>query len=114
MPLRQTEEEQAEFAKALASIAEQGPMSQGEIDMLSVLDGDDLRRFREVFEKLPAGARARLIKALHGAAEDRLRLDFSALNQLALDDPDSIVRLTAIQSTVEDQSETLLRKLLDL
>ena len=46
MPPRHTEEEQADFAKALVSIAEQGALSQEEVDTLSVLDGADLDRFR--------------------------------------------------------------------
>jgi hypothetical protein len=54
MALRQTEQEQAEFATALQSIADQGPMSQAEIDSLSMLEGPDLSRFREVFRALPA------------------------------------------------------------
>ncbi len=114
MALRQTEEEQAVFDHALELVAEQGPMSEEEVNSLSVLEGADLARFHDVWSKLPAGARARLLVALHGAAEQRLRLDFSALNQLALDDPDPQVRLAGLRSTIEDQSPQLLRKLLDL
>jgi HEAT repeat protein len=114
MPPRHTEEEQEEFARALVSIAEQGPLSQPAIDTLSVLDGADLDRFREVWAPLPAGARARLIVALRGAAELRLRLDFSALNQLALEDSDPQVRLAGVHAALEDRSPELLRKLLQL
>ncbi len=114
MALRQTEEEQAVFDHALERVAEQGPMSQDEVDSLSMLEGGDLDRYRDVWARLPAGARARLLVALHGAAENRLRLDFSALNQLALDDDDPQVRLAGLRSTIEDQSPRLLRKLLDL
>jgi HEAT repeat protein len=114
MALRQTEEEQAVFDHALELVAEQGPMSQEEVDSLSMLEGADLSRFRDVWAKLPAGARARLLVALHGAAENRLRLDFSALNHQALDDEDRQVRLAGLRSTIEDQSPKLLRKLLDL
>lgn len=89
-------------------------MSQPEIDSLNVLEGADLARFRDVWAALPAGARARLIVALRGAAEQRLRLDFSSLNRLALDDPDATVRLAGIRATIEDRSMALLRKLLDL
>src|SRR3981081_3407178 len=100
MPPRHTEEEQADFAKALVNIAEQGALSPPEVDTLSVLDGADLDRFREVFAALPAGARARLIRALHGTAEQRLRLDFTALNHLALDDQDPEVRLAGVESAI--------------
>ena len=114
MALRQTEEEQAVFDRALELVGEQGPMSPEEVDSLSMLEGADLATFHDVWSKLPAGARARLLVALHGAAENRLRLDFSALNRMALDDADPQVRLAGLRSTIEDQSPQLLRKLLDL
>src|SRR5262245_3152211 len=84
MPPRQTEEERAEFANALRSVAEEGPMPQAEVDALSMLEGPDLDSFRKVWSGLSAPARARLVRALHDAAENRLRLDFSALNRVAL------------------------------
>jgi HEAT repeat protein len=114
MPPRQTDEQQADFVRALQSVAEQAPLPQAELDVLSMLEGDDLSRFQEVVAALPAGARARLVLALRNAAEQRLRLDFSAVNQLALEDPDPQVRLTALQSTLEDRSTALLDRLLKL
>src|SRR5229473_6894882 len=108
MALRQTEEEQAVFDHTLELVAEQGPLSQEEVDKLSMLEGTDLARFHEVWAKLPAGARARLLVALHGAAEQRLRLDFSALNRLALDDIDPQVSLAGLHSTIDDRSPELL------
>src|SRR5205814_1268875 len=114
MPPRQTEEEQADFARALHAVAEQDPLPQPELDALSVLEGGDLQRFRDVFSTLPAPARARLVIALRGAAEQRLRLDYSAVNLVALDDSDAQVRLAGLQSVIEDRSPRLLRKLLDL
>src|SRR5579871_4686329 len=114
MPPRQTDQEQADFANALKSVADQGPLPQAEIDALSMLEGSDLDRFDAVFSQLPAGARARLIRGLHGAAEQRLRLDFSGINQLALDDPEAEVRLAAVQSSLEDRSSRLLDKLLEI
>src|SRR5689334_15345732 len=114
MPPRQTDQEQADFISALQSIADQGPIPQAELDALSVLEGGDLDRFREVFSKLPADARARLVRGLFGAAEQRLRLDYSPVNRVALDDPDARVRLAGVQSTIEDRSPLLFHKLLDL
>jgi HEAT repeat protein len=114
MPHRETEEQQADFAKALVSIAEQGPMSQPEIDTLSVLEAEDLARFRDVWAALPAGARERLVRVLHGAADQRLRLDFSAVNRLALDDVDPKVRMAGIVSTIDDRGPALMNKLVEL
>ncbi len=114
MPPRQTDEEQADFVRALQSVANQDPLPQAELDALSVLEGEDLVRFGEVFQALPADARARMIRGLHGAAQQRLRLDYSAVNQLALDDPAPQVRLAAVQSALEDRSPQLMSKLLQL
>jgi HEAT repeat protein len=114
MPPRQTDEQQADFVRALQSVSEQGPLPQAELDALSMLEGGDLSRFREVWTGLPAGARARLVRALRLAAEDRLRLDYSAVNQLALADDDSQVRLAAVQCALEDRSPGLLNALLEL
>lgn len=114
MPPRQTDQEQADFVTALRSVAEQGPIPQAELDALSVLEGGDLDRFREVFEALPADARARLVRGLHGAAEQRLRLDYSAVNRLALGDADAKVRLAGVQCAIEDRSPELFSRLLEL
>jgi HEAT repeat protein len=114
MPPRQTEEEQADFVKALRSVAQEESMPQAEVDSLSMLEGGDLERFREVWRGLSAAARARLIRALCGAAERRLRLDFGALNQLALEDADARVRLAGVECALEDRSPALLHKLLEL
>jgi HEAT repeat protein len=114
MPPRQTEEEQADFARALQAVADQGPLHQAELDSLSMLEGSDLERFRDVFVTLPAAARARLLISLRGAAEERLRLDYSALNLLATSDPDPQVRMAGVRSTIEDNSRALLRRLLEL
>lgn len=111
MPPRQTEEEQADFARALKAVADQEPLPQAQLDALSMLEGADLSRFDEVWARLPSAARARLVVALRSAAEQRLRLDYSAVNRLALDDADARVRLVAVQSALEDGSTASLEKL---
>ncbi|MBV9595849.1 MAG: HEAT repeat domain-containing protein [Chloroflexi bacterium] len=114
MPPRQTDQEQADFVHALQAVADQGPLPQAELDSLSMLEGDDLKRFRETFERLPSDARARLVLGLQGAAEQRLRLDYSAINHVALEDADARVRLAAVRGAIEDRSAYLLTKLLEL
>src|SRR5258708_17229164 len=81
MALRQTEEEQAVFDHALELVAEQGPMSQEEVDSLSMLEDADLARFHDVWAKLPAGARARLLVALHCGGANRRPPGRSPRNQ---------------------------------
>jgi HEAT repeat protein len=114
VPPRQTDQEQADFERALQAVTDQGPLPQAELDSLSMLEGEDLGRFRESFERLPSDARARLVRGLQGAAEQRLRLDYTAVNRLALDDPDARVRLAGVQAAIEDRSPYLLDKLLEL
>ncbi|HEY1295025.1 MAG TPA: HEAT repeat domain-containing protein [Chloroflexota bacterium] len=114
MPPRQTDQEQADFEHALAAVAEQAALPQAELDSLSMLEGADLGRFQATFQKLPGDARARLVRGLRGAAEQRLRLDYSAVNRLALEDAEGVVRLAGVQSAIEDRSEYWLTKLLDL
>src|SRR6266852_758620 len=104
MPPRHNDEQQADFVRALQAVAQQEPLPQAELDSLSMLEGDDLERFREVWIGLPAGARARLVLGLRSAAEERLRLDYSAVNLLALQDGDPQVRLVAVKSALEDRS----------
>lgn len=111
---RQSEEERAAFDSALKTVAEETAIPQAELDALSVLEGGDFESFRRVWDGLPGAARARLIRALHGAALERLRLDYGPLNRLALDDADPRVRLAGVECAIEDRSTALLDKLLEL
>src|SRR5437868_5362213 len=114
MPPRQTDEEQADFVRALQAVADQAPLPQAELDSLSMLEGPDLSRFDEVFRTLPADARARLVRGLRGAAEARLRLDYSAISELAVTDPDAKVRLAGVESVLEDRSPAFFDRLLTI
>jgi HEAT repeat protein len=111
---RRTEQEQTDFQNALRSVAEERDVSTAELDALSMLEGDDLERFGQQWRELSAAARARLIRKLHVAAEQRLRLDFSAINQLGVGDEDASVRLASLQCALEDRSPTWLRALLNV
>jgi hypothetical protein len=114
MPPRQTDEERADFASALQAIAQEEPLSTAQLDALSVLEGDDLSSFGGVWDGLAAPHKIRVLTALRGAAEQRLRLDFNAIDRLAMSDADPLVRRAAIECTLEDTSAALLDKLLDL
>lgn len=112
---RNTEEEREQFESALAALTGEEPLSTEQLDSLTVLEGPDLERVREVvWDRLPAAARARLLQRLKSAAEQRLRLDFSNVNYIGLADPDPEVRLAAIRAGLDDLSRTLLSKLIDL
>jgi len=111
---RHTDQEQTDFQNALQSVAEERDLSTAELDALSMLEGDDLDRFRQRWRELSGAARARLIRKLHVAAEQRLRLDFGAINQLGVGDEEAGVRLASVQCALEDRSPGWLRALLKI
>lgn len=113
MPL-QSSEHQAAFERALQSIRTEAPLSVEELDALSVLEAPALDTFSEAWQALSPTSKRTLVNALHAAAEERPRLDFSSLNRLALNDADDGVRLAAVQAALEDRSPRLLRRLLEL
>jgi len=101
------------FLRTPAAVAEQGALPEEEVNMLSVLESDDLARFTTVWAKLPAGARARLIRALHGAgaappAAGLQRLEPACARRFRCPGARG-----GVVSTIEDRSPELLRKLLD-
>ncbi len=112
--MQNPEEKRAALDSALRKVAEQGDLSVEDHDALSVLEGADLESFRTVWSKLAAPARARLLRTLRDVAEQRLRVDYSTLNRLALSDEDAEVRLASVESAIEDASPALLDRLLDM
>ena len=106
-----TPEQQAAFAAAVEKVGSEDPLTRADEDALSVLLPPDVERLRETWAGLAACARERLVRSLHAAAEKRLSLDYSPVNQMALDDGDPEVRLAAVESALEDHSEALLRRL---
>lgn len=111
---RQDPEERKTFEAALEAIGKEEPLTVEHFDALNVLEGPDLESFNQAWSPLPAGARARVIRDLHQAAAARLRLDYSSVNRLALDDEDPNVRLAGIQAALEDRGPRLLAKLLEI
>ncbi len=113
MPIR-TRQEQEAFERALQSVRGEAPLSVDELDALSALEPPFLDRYAEVWRTLGSDAKRGLLNACRAAADERLRLDFSALNRLALDDEDAAVRLAGVQAALEDRGAPLLRRLLDM
>jgi HEAT repeat protein len=114
MDVERHPDRQTAFQQALEKVREEEPLTEEELDALSVLVDSELATFRETWEKLPSGMRQRLLQSLRDAAEQRLRLDFSEINHLALQDPAEEVRLAAIEAGLEDRSDALLTLLLDM
>ncbi|MBI2755564.1 MAG: HEAT repeat domain-containing protein [Chloroflexi bacterium] len=109
-------DEQQNFDAALAAIAREEPLTEEHQDALSLslADDGDVEAFRDVWSKLSAPARARAIRSLRNAAEARLRLDYSALNLLALADADPQVRIAGIEAALEDRGPALFQRLLQM
>ncbi len=112
--LQRDDDRQAALAAALKLVADEGELVVEHYDALSVLEGADLEAFRAAWSGLPAAARERLVRALHAAAEQRLRLDYSTINRLALEDEDAAVRVAGVECALEDQSAGLFDRLLEL
>lgn len=111
---RQTEQERADFDAALNAVRAESSLTRASLVGLSHLEGPDLDTFRGAWESLTAPARERLVRRLHRAATELPRLDFSAVNHLALRDPDASVRLAGVQSALEDASPDLMHRLASL
>lgn len=107
-------EDQAHFQRALQKIAAEEQLEADELFALNVLPSTDVEAARQAWAGLPAGARARLVRELRDAAIKRLALDFSWLNHLALEDEAEEVRLSALESNLEDVSPRLFETLLRL
>ena len=81
---------------------------------LSDLDEAQLLRYAAAWRELPARLRASLMQHLTEASESNIDLDYFAPGLLALEDDVAEVRRTAIDLLWEDNSRTLLRRLLGM
>jgi HEAT repeat protein len=81
---------------------------------LSDLAGEHLEMFRTLWPDLPANRRRDLIARLVETAELNFELDFSAIVEPALQDPDHEVRLAAVEGVLEETSLSTIRRLMRL
>ncbi len=109
-----TEERRLALQSALDALGEEVELSGEQQAALSMLEGGDLEAFRVAWSALAGPARARVVRALARAAEQRLRLDFAAINHLAIEDRDPEVRLAGVESALEDRAPSLLERLVRL
>jgi HEAT repeat protein len=93
------------LAHALASNAE---VPDSILEGLSGLDGLALRRFHDVWEKLPVERRAELLARLGEMAEANLVLDFEPIFVAAITDRDAAVREQAYQLAAQEPRPVLL------
>lgn len=107
------EQAQLRFERTLALLRDQSASFTAEaIYSLSDLAGEHLTSFRAVWLELPTARRRDLITRLVETAETNFELDFSAIIEPALDDPDQRVRIGAIEGVLEDSPIATMRRLM--
>jgi HEAT repeat protein len=107
--------DQAKFNRALDLLRNPETSFTAElVHCLSDLTSERLEALRAVWADLPTERRQNLMLRLVETAEMNFELDFSAIVQFALDDPDSQVRKTAIEGVIEDNSVSIMDRLIKL
>jgi HEAT repeat protein len=90
-----------------------GDVSPAGLQFLTDLTREQKAQFREVWNTLPLERRQQVAQQLVELAELSVELDFDRVFQVALDDEDDQVRATAIEGLWENESVSLLRRLLE-
>ena len=90
------------------------PVAFSSLFALSDLAGERWRLFLVVWEELPATRRRSLIEALADLAEASFEVNFDAIYRHGLDDPDDVVRATAIDGLWENEDPALIGPFLRL
>ncbi len=106
----------AEFSETLEALKAWSGTAPGSKIFYGLTDLDEtqLLRYAALWRELPARLRASLLQYLTEASETNIDLDYRAAGMLALEDDVADVRRTAIDLLWEDDSGTLLRRLLDM
>ncbi len=103
------------FAQILEVLADETqPLSAATIYGLSGLDRGQLDQLRQRWPDYPVERRRQLVRHLNEISEANFEMDFRGINYLALDDADSEVRRHAVEGLWEDESLTLMYKLIDI
>jgi HEAT repeat protein len=101
------------FQQQLDSLARQEAGAAG-VQLLSDLSREQQAQVRAWWAGLPVARRQHLTAQLVELAELSVELEFSRVFLVALDDPDPQVRATAIDGLWENESLTVLRRLVEL
>ncbi|WP_119072211.1 HEAT repeat domain-containing protein [Aggregatilinea lenta] len=81
---------------------------------LSDLDGAQWDAFRAAWPDLSAERRRNLVLRLVETAETNFELDFSAIIHMALQDPDSEVRRSAVEGVLEDAAMNTIERVIQM
>jgi len=90
------------------------PAAFSSLFALSDLAGERLKLFLATWEELPAARRRDLIKALADLAEASIEVNFDAIYRHSLNDPDDVVRATAIDGLWENEDPAFINPFLRL
>lgn len=78
------------------------------LSALTLLEGESLRRFQKAWDGLDGSARVELLDCLAAEGDENLALDFAAVYELGLDDPNPTVRGRAYTLASQDAADRLL------
>jgi HEAT repeat protein len=104
----------SEFDEALNIVADADrslPVSR--FGDLSDMSKDQLARFVPIWQALPVERRRDLMRRFGEEAYAHVELNFDEINRLSLDDPDPIVKRSAIDNLWECEDPLLARRFLD-
>ena len=90
------------------------PVTFSRLFALSDLAGERLKLFLATWDELPDTRRRQLIEALADLAEANFEVNFDAIYRHCLDDPDDVVRATAIDGLWENEDPAFIGPFLRL
>lgn len=115
MGITSREDTQARFERTMALLQNlEAPFTAEAIYALSDLAGEQLTAFRSLWANLPVERRRQLITRLVDTAETNFELDFSSIIHPALDDPDTEVRVSAVEGVLEEAPNSIIERLMRL
>jgi HEAT repeat protein len=103
-----------DFTEKLHALAANDHPTAKSLTFLSDLSREDRQTLREGWPTITLENRRRIAHVLDELAEDNIELDFRQVCQVLLDDPDSEVRVAAVDGLWEDESPACLARLLAL
>jgi HEAT repeat protein len=89
-------------------------LTPARLALLSELSSEEAGIIASRWERIPAGARERLLDEATDLAEGDVTLDFTRLGEVGLHDPDAAVRVSAIAALWESRERETARKLIAL
>ncbi len=103
------------FSEVLSALAEPDhPLTAAVIYGLSDLDREQIAQLERAWPSYPVERRRALVEHLNEVSEANFDMDFRAINHLALTDLDAAVRRLAVEGLWEDESLSLMHKLVHI